>query len=289
MMEWDDVRHFLAVARRGTLTKAAHALASTPATVGRRIAALETKLGARLFDRRHTGYLLTKTGESIRLKAEAAEDAILSMERRALGNDQRATGKVCITTTDDIAAMVLAPHLTRFARLFPDISLEILATNEVVNLSTREADIALRTVRPSRGNLIIRQAGWWKLGLYAAKSYADAHALRPGLTDLSGVDVVTWTGETAHYRGGPWLAEHARNARVAFAANSRRIHYAACAAGMGVAILPCIAADRDPDLICLLPSERVIAVKLWALIHRDLARTARVRAVMDFIGKIAPE
>ena len=71
-MEWDDVKHFLAVARHGTLTKAARALASTPATVGRRIAALETKLGARLFDRRHTGYLLTETGEAIRLKAEAA-------------------------------------------------------------------------------------------------------------------------------------------------------------------------------------------------------------------------
>jgi DNA-binding transcriptional LysR family regulator len=288
-MEWDDVKHFLAVARHGTLTKGARALASTPATVGRRIAALEAKLGTRLFDRRHTGYVLTETGEAIRLKAEAAEDAILSMERRALGHDRRATGKVGIATTDDIAAMVLAPHLTRFAKLFPDISLEIRVANELVNLSSREADIALRTVRPSRGNLIIRQAGWWKLGLYAAKSYAHTHGLRPGLTDLSGIDIVAWTGETAHYRGGPWLAEHARNSRIAFAANTRRIHYAACAAGMGVAILPCIAADRDPDLVCLLPSERVIAVKLWALIHRDLARTARVRAVMDFIGKIAPE
>src|ERR1700680_4703006 len=213
-MEWDDIKYFLAVARLGSLTKAAHALQTTPATAGRRVATLEAKLGTRLFDRKHTGYILTENGEAILVKAEKAEDAILSVERKALGHDQRMTGKVRVTTTVDIAALVLAPHLSRFAKLFPDVSLEIIACDEVINLATRKADIALRTVRPARGGLVIRQAGWWNLGLYAAKSYAQAHRLRPGATDFAGVDVINWTEETARFRGGPWLAEHARQSKT---------------------------------------------------------------------------
>jgi DNA-binding transcriptional LysR family regulator len=287
-VEWDDLKHFLAVARLGSLSKAAHALHTTPATVGRRIATLEAKLGLHLFDRTTTGYVLGESGEAILAKAEAAEDAMLSVERQAAEHDPQATGKVRVTTTDDIATLVLTPHLAEFARRFPDISLEILASREVANLAHRESDIALRTVRPARGNLITRQVGVWKLGLYAAKSYARAHALRPGSTDLSAASIITWTKDSAHLRGGPWLAEHARNARIAFAANSRRIHYGACKAGLGVAILPCLLADRDPDLVCLLSADRVIAAKLWLVVHRDLVGTARIRAVMDFIAKVAP-
>jgi DNA-binding transcriptional LysR family regulator len=288
-MEWDDIKYFIAVARLGSLTRAAQTLRTTAATVGRRIATLEDAFGTRLFDRKHTGYVLTENGEAIFAKSEEAEDAILSVERRALGHDQRAIGKVRVTTTDDIAALVLAPHLSTFAKLFPDVSLEIIACDEVINLATRKADIALRTVRPSRGGVVIRQAGWWNLGLYAAKSYARTHGLRPGATDYPGIDVINWTEETAHFRGGPWLAEHARPSKIAFTANSRRIHYAACKAGMGIAILPGIAADQDPDLICLLPPKRVISVKLWLVVHRDLVRTARVRLVTDFIAKISPK
>ena len=223
------------------------------------------------------------------MDAEQAEDAILSVERRAVGHDQRPTGPVRVTTTDDIAAIVLAPHLALFAKRFPAIDLEIDGSNELADLASRHADIALRTVRPTRGNVLVRQAGWWKLGLYAANSYAQAHSLRPGLSDLSGVEIINWTKELAHYRGGPWFAEHARNSRVSFAASSRRIHHAACRAGLGLAILPAVSADRDPELVRLLPPERVISVKLWMLVHRDLARTVRVRHVMDFIVKIAPK
>ena len=120
----------------------------------------------------------------------------------------------------------------------------------------------------------------WKCALYAAKSYAAAHELKPGLRNFSNVDIITWTEEFAHFRGGPWFAEHARNATVALQANSRRIHYGACKAGLGLAILPCLSADRDPDLVRLLPPEQVFVAELYLVTHRDLARTARVRAVI---------
>src|ERR1700759_1027752 len=100
-MDWDDYKHFLAVARTGSLTAAAQALKSSPATVGRRVAALEKKLATRLFHRRQSGYSLTEAGELIRVRAEGMEDAAIAAEREALGRDLRATGKVRVTASDD--------------------------------------------------------------------------------------------------------------------------------------------------------------------------------------------
>jgi DNA-binding transcriptional LysR family regulator len=283
-VDWDELKHFLAVARSGSLVEAARALKSSPPTVARRVAALESELGARLFDRRQNRYTLTDSGEAIRLKAEEAEEAILSVEREALGRDLRARGKVCLATGHDLATALIAPHIAEFHRSFPEISLELVIQMDVVNLTRREADVALRQVRPAHGDLVIRRVGAWKFGLYAAKSYAKAHNLKPGLSDLSDAEIVTWTEEFAHLLGGPWFAKHAPGSAIALASNSRRIHHVACKAGVGVAILPCLLADRDPELVCLLAPDRVASLDLWLITHRDLLRTARVRAVMDFIA-----
>jgi DNA-binding transcriptional LysR family regulator len=288
-MEWDDLKHFLAVARCGSLGDAARSLKTSAATVGRRVAMLEKRLGARLFDRKRTGHSLTEAGEAIRIKAEEVEEAILAVEREALGRDRRATGRVRVSTTDDIGTLVVAPNLAEFRRCFPGISLEVVANRDVVNLTRREADIGLRTVRPTHGDVVMRHVGWWNLGLYAAKSYADAHQLEPGPADFSKADVIAWNEECAHLRGGPWFAQRARGAATALAANTRRMHHAACKVGLGIAILPCLLADHDPDLICLLPPEEVISVELWMVVHRDLVRTARVRAVMDFLADVCPK
>jgi DNA-binding transcriptional LysR family regulator len=282
-MEWDDLKHFLAVARTGSLAGAARLLKTSPATVGRRVAALEARLGARLFDRDQTGYRLTETGAAIHTKVEVVEEAVSSVERGALGRDPHVSGRVRLATSDELAANVITPHFGDFRRFYPGILLEVVARHDLANLSRREADVALRTARPEQGNLVVRRAGWWKCALYAAKSYAAVHGLKPGLRSLSKLDIITWTEEFAHLRGGPWFAEHARDATVALQANSRRIQYGACKAGLGLAILPCLSADHDPDLIRLLPPERVFVAELYLVTHRDLAQTARVRAVIDFL------
>jgi len=282
-MEWDDLKHFLAVARAGTLAEAARQLKTSPATVGRRVAALEARLGARLFDRKQTGYTLTETGAAILSNAEEVEEAVLSVEREALGRDLNISGRVRLATSDELAANVITPHFSEFRRCYPRIVLEVVARHDLANLSRREADIALRTARPEQGNLVVRRAGWWRCALYAAKSYAAAHDLKPGIRDFPNLDIITWTEECAHLRGGPWFAEHAPDAIVALQANSRRIQYGACKAGLGLAILPCLSADHDPDLIRLLPPEQVFAAELYLVTHSDLAQTARVRAVIDFL------
>jgi DNA-binding transcriptional LysR family regulator len=282
-MEWDDLKHFLAVARSGSLTDAARVLKASPATVGRRVSALERGLGARLFDRKPTGYALTASGEALQTKAEEVEWAALAIERAALGADLRTTETIRVASTEDMAAALIAPNLSQFRRRFPGVSLELRTQQNLVNLVRREADVALRQVRPDRGDLVIRRAGSWPLGLYAARSYAASRGLKPGKVDFSKVELITWTDDWAHLRGGPWFSEHAAGAPIALAASSRRIHQAACRAGVGVAILPCIFGDAEPELICLLPPRRVVTLDVWAVVHRDLSRSKRVRAVINFL------
>jgi DNA-binding transcriptional LysR family regulator len=154
-------------------------------------------------------------------------------------------------------------------------------------LTRRDADVALRTARPTHGDYVIRQAGTWKCALYVSKALARELQYTPGTNALPDVDMVTWT-EEHRFRGGDWVEKNAPKAPVALAANSRHVQYAACKAGLGAAVLPCVAADDDPDLVKLLPAERVRSVPMWLVAHRDLLRTARVRAVMDFIVDIAP-
>jgi DNA-binding transcriptional LysR family regulator len=287
-MEWDDLKSFLAVARSGSLSEAARLLKTSAATVGRRISSLEQALNVQLFHRGPNGYALTDCGRAISLKAEQAENAVLSIERTALGRDVRTAGKVRVATTEDIGTLVIAPALAHLHEAFPGIHLDLVAGQDVVNLTRREADIALRPVRATKGNYVIRQVGWWECTLYAAKTYVEAHRLEPGKKDwLSRVSIIRWTDERMNLLGGPWLAEHARGSSVALASNTRRIHLAACKAGVGVAILPCVAAEHDPDLVRLLPPREVASLPLWLLAHRDLARTARVKAVMAFLADAA--
>src|SRR5438045_3651035 len=158
-MEWDDLRHFLAVARSGSLTEAARALKASAATVGRHIETLETRLGARLFEHRSTGYVLTEIGRSILIRAEEAEAAVLAVEREVQGVDRRLSGKVRIATTEDIATMVVMPGLAAFHALHPGIELEVVAKFDLANLTRRDADLALRTVRPEKGDLLVRRIG----------------------------------------------------------------------------------------------------------------------------------
>src|SRR6185369_9046263 len=202
--------------------------------------------------------------------------------------DLRASGKVRVATAEDIATVIVAPRLSEFRQLHPGIVLEMVSSWDVVNLTRREADIAIRTVRPSEGDVVIRQSGIWNCAVYASKAFAKAHNLVPDMGILPDIDVISWTEEHL-FRGGEWFEKNASNVRVVFAANSRHIQYAACKAGVGAAILPCLTADNDRTLVRLLPPEKVRSVPLWLVAHRDLLRTARVRAVMDFLADITPK
>ena len=160
-----------------------------------------------MFDRSQSGYALTESGEAIRQKAEEVEEAVLSLERAAFGRDLRASGKVRIATADDIASFIIAPKLPTFRQAHPAIVLEVVSSWDVANLTRREADVALRTARPTHGDYVIRQAGTWMCAVYASRSFVHAHKLSEGMDAIPDVDVITWT-EEHRFRGGDWFEIH---------------------------------------------------------------------------------
>lgn len=288
-MDWDDLKHFLAVARSGSLTDAARSLKAGAATVSRHIESLETRLGARLFEHRSTGFVLTEVGRSILTRAEEVEAAVQSLEREAASKDADLVGKVRVATTEDMATMVIIPHLPQFAATHPGVELELVSSLSTVSLTRRDADIALRSTRPDTGDLIVRRVGGVDLGVYASRAYADARGLTAANFDFAKVETITWVEEFAGLRGGQWLAKHSTGSRVALHVNTTRMLYSACASGLGVAILPCFGADLDPSLVCLVPPERVQTSDLWLVVHRDLAAVPRFRAVMEFLASLGPK
>jgi DNA-binding transcriptional LysR family regulator len=222
------------------------------------------------------------------VRAEEAEAAVLAVEREVQGVDRRLSGKVRVATTEDIATMVIVPALPQLRSKHPGIEIEILGRIDLSNLTRRDADLALRTVRPERGDLLVRRIGSVDLALYCSRAYAKARGLGEEPPDFARLEIITWVEEMAMLRAGPWLAQRAAASAVALRVNSTRLLFDACRAGLGLAVLPCFGADADPDLICLMQPQDVLSVDAWVVMHRDLAQTARVRAVAEFLAGLGP-
>lgn len=279
--EWSDYRYFLAVGRAGSLSAAARGLGVDQSTVGRRLAALEAAVGARLFDRTPEGYVLTAAGESVRGDVERLEDGFLAVERRLAGGDARVAGVVRVATTEMFASMFIIPHLAALRSRHPGLSLDLVAGIHPVDLSRREADLAVRLgAPPKQPNLIVRAIGEARFALYAAPSYLARRA-RPHLRGgLKGHAIVGYGGEMAAVPIARWLDEQGRNAEVAFRANTIAAVHDAVQAGLGLGVLPCGLGDRDLVRVSSLAG----ASPIWTVVHEDLARTGRVRAVLQFLS-----
>lgn len=282
-IDWDDYRFFLAVAQAGSLSAAARRLRVSQPTVGRRLADLERRLGAKLVVRGVDGYSLTEAGARIRGLVEQMEREAASIERRVTGEDARPEGRVVLATTEGLASCWLAPRLGRFRDRFPGIDLGLLVGIRTVDLLRREADIALRMGNPGSDELIGQRAGRIACGLFAAPGYLATRGEPHGLDELHRYTIIESTCEIANLRQAARLRELARGAAVALSCNSVVAQIAAAEAGLGLLALPCYMARRVPGLRQVLADAFAVEVELWLLTHRDLRRTARVRAMLDFL------
>ncbi len=287
MLDWDDLRYFLAVHRAGTLAGAAQALHINPTTVGRRLAALEEQVGARLFDRTPDGYLVTQAGSDLLPRAERMEGEAIALEREIAGADRRFEGVVRVNVTEMLATRFITPHLPKFNEQYPGIVLDMNCSNRAVNLGRREADIALRLARPHEENVVTRRIATIHLTLYAAQSYLD----RKGLPEepeksLAGHDLILFADSRAFSKENDWFTTRLEGARVVMRSDSVSFIFGAVLQGVGIALLPRAAADSEPRLVNIPietgPEPRVV----WQTVHRDLKDTARIRVVLDFIGGI---
>lgn len=289
MFEWSDLRCFLAVARTGTLSAAARELGVAQTTVGRRLEVLEEVLGARLFDRTKGGLRLSGVGAEVLELAHTMERAAAEVERRARGQDQQLEGTVRITTTEAFARSHVVPCLAELQREHPGLRFEVIAGNSTLDLDGREADLAVRLMRPDDPSLVARRIGHIELGLFASEAYLEDHGLggdglEPaglGLHDgLLGHRVAGYAGEMAGAPEARWLAEHAARATVVLRSNSIPALVAAVGSGMALAILPSALA-HEQGLRCVAPLPELPRRPVWLVFHADLRDNARVRCVVD--------
>ena len=283
-MRWDDLRFFLAVVRDGSFTAASAQTGVSHTTVARRIAALERHLGAKLLQRTPEGLAPTRVGESIGALCEAIESRAMEVERRAAGTDRAAVGLVRVTATETFAARFVIPALQDVRRLHPDIEIEVLPDHRRLDLTRRQADVALRNAKPAEPTLRCRRVATFGLGLYASREYWARHPKPHPGDGLAGHDLVAWA---YMLRGGgsQFLGESTGGARIAFRSDSTSALVAAAAQGFGIAVLPCYLADAEPRLVRLWPDLPPALQPLWLIHHEDLTRATRIRIVITAIAE----
>ncbi len=278
MFDWENFRHFLAVAHAGTLSGAARALKVDHATVSRRVAALETTLQVSLIERLPRACRLTLMGEQFYEQAKAMEAAAFAVERLARANEGPLAGRVVLSAPPVLVTHLLASRLADFRAQYASIQLAISAQAQQVSLSRREADVALRLVRPEESTSVVRKIGHMPFALYANRHYVTAH----------GADHWTFITYDAQFADMPqqqWLLEIADGRAVACELSDISSHLAAARSGAGVAGLPCFIGDNDSDLLRLEQPGPAFSRELWLVVHRDLQRNAPVRAVLDFVAQ----
>lgn len=279
---WDDLRFFLALARHGRLASAGEALGVNHTTVFRRLAALEERLGTRLFDRGADGHHLTAAGEEMRVVAEEIEDRVFGLDRQVLGRDQELRGVIRVTTADSTHAIARA--FRGFLREHPGVTLEVVVDNRVLSLHRREADVALRAGgRPTEPDVVARQIGAISWAVYAGAGYLADNPRPRRARDLDRCELVTGDASFAHVPAQQWLAAHAPHGRVRYRASNMFDQVRAIAAGIGVGVAPCPLADEEPALTRLFTPAGIDAEPLWLIYHGDLRQTARVRAFIDYL------
>jgi DNA-binding transcriptional LysR family regulator len=287
MIDWDDLRYFLAIHRAGTLAKAASQLGINATTAGRRLSNLEEQMKARLFDRTPEGYVLTVTGRDLLAHVERMESAAVGAEHEVSGRDQQPSGKVRLSATEMIATRFITPYLPAFSEAYPDLTLELECTNRTVSLTRREADVALRLARPHEDNVVTRRLARVSLALYASYRYIEQYG-PPADPEhsLAGHKIVAFANARPFALENDWLAARGAGARIVLRSDSVSSIYAATVAGLGVALLPVAVADMDGRLVRIDTQTAPEPRTIWQAVHSDLQRSARVRAVLDFLASV---
>ncbi len=283
MLDWDDLRFFLALARHGTLSAAAKVLHVSQSTVGRRLASLETTLAVRLLNRTPDGYVATLAGTAVREKAERLESEALSLERDVSGRDARLRGLVRVTCAETMAAQILAPSFASLHASHPDVMIELIPNSRELSLSMREADISVRLRQPEQNDLVLRRIGRIAFGLYATPAYLADHGATDFADGCLGHRLITQLDDAQEMTQSAWLTEMASRASVVLQTSSHEAAVLAAASGGGLACLARFRADAEERLIRLPVPTEPPSADVLLLVHKDNRDTPRIRVVLTHI------
>jgi DNA-binding transcriptional LysR family regulator len=277
--DWDDLRYFLAVDTKGSVSGAARHLGTSHSTVLRRLASLEKKLGARLLERRPNGYTMTGAGQRLRERLSGVAERIEGAQRELSGLDARPTGTIRVTSTDTLMHGLLPPLLADFRRLHPGVQLQVVVNNTFLSLTKREADVAIRPSNRPPEYLVGRKVGSIQTALYASKAYWKAHGRKP----LAEQEWVVPDESLAHLAQAKWAAGHVSVQRAAATVDSLLGMARAVRAGMGVGMLLTLLGDADDQLVRIGKPDPQLDTSLWILTHADLKHVSRIRLFTDFM------
>jgi DNA-binding transcriptional LysR family regulator len=282
---WDLYRTFLVVLKEGSLTGAARALGLAQPTVGRQIEALEQALGFSLFVRSPHGLAPTEGARQLRPYVEALASTAAAVLRTASGQAAEARGVVRVTASEVIGAEVLPAILGPVREAHPELAIELVLSNRIENLLTREADIAVRMVRPDQDALIARHIGDIPLGFFARKDYLKRHGAPQSLADLARHALIGFDRDESSLRGfAARLGPIDRN-MFALRTDNQLAHLAAIRAGFGVGVCQLGLAKRDPRLVRVLRDQFEARLDVWLAMHEDLKETRRCRVVFDALAE----
>ncbi len=283
--DWNQARAFLATAEEGTLSAAARKLGQTQPTMGRQVAALETALGLTLFDRVGRSLVLTDAGRDLLDHIRAMDAAATRVALALAPRSQSITGKVSITASDVLSAYTLPPILARIALAAPGIDLEIVAANDLRDLARREADIAIRHVRPTQPDLTARLVGHTRGHIYGATRFLDRVgrpttpeevALHPFVTLADWAEgLVT----AAREQGLPIDGDNIR-----YTANNGLVMWEMVRQGMGLSIMSDDLGGSTDGIEMVLPDFEPFDIPVWLVTHRELHTSRRIRLVFDALA-----
>ena len=282
--QWDDVRFFLAVARVGRLSGAARALGVGHVTVGRRITALEKRLGVMLLNRTPDGFAPTSAGEAILQQCAAMESAAMGLERIVAGRDSLVTGSVRVTTTEALAYQLVAPAIARVQESHPELRVDLIVGVRSLDVARREADLAVRFARPAASDLVCRKLGEVGFSLYASKRYLASAGIPKRGQGLAGFDLITFTG--APTATSPFfMGEVLEGARIVLRCDNPLVQVRAAASNVGIVEAACFLGDSSPGLVRIWPHEAPVRRIVWQIVHQDMRRAARIKAVSSVIAE----
>lgn len=283
-MDWNDLRYFLAVAEEGSTLAAGRALRVSQTTVARRIAALEEALGLTLFEKRQAGYVLTPAGEGLIDRAKQVEAATDGFAEASAALARDCSGMVRITTQEIFANTLLGPILRELHELHPEIVIEIDTQQDLLDLGAGEADVALRsTAGEAPAGTVGRSLCIDDWTLYCSREYAERHGVPHTRKELLGHAIIGGGGGKLWRHYEAWLKSLGLEGQVAMHHATSTGLLTAVRSGFGIAVLPCIVADADLDLIQCVPPREDHNRSMWLLTHERVRHTPRVRIVVDFL------
>ena len=282
MLDWDDLRFFLTVANAGSVRAASNELKVSHSTVGRRIEQLEENIGTKLFNRTPDGYQITSAGQNILTSARKMDEEVNNIRRTVAGGDAKLEGAIVVTLPDIAAIHMYMEDFATFQNKYPKISLEIRTSYEVLDLSRREADVAIRMIsnQSSPPDYLI--------GRKLAAVHQAAFAHRDYISDKDLCDPecgLSWLGWGDNIRMQELIREGEYPLlpiRGVFPNVLTQL--SACQHQMGIALLPCVIGDADPNLCRVPPGTSISSYDVWLLSHPDLRDTARIRVFREFIA-----